>query len=290
MSDRLLVPYDGSEPSKQALEYALETFPDSDVTAQYVIPAPEGYWAVFEASEDRVPGGRSERAGTITARRRGGAGGRPRPRDPDRTHVRDRGSRNRPSRRDRGFRRDRHRQPRTGRGLACPPRKRRGEGRPPIRSSCPRRSVRFAAGLEDVDSRVFSRSDHLLERSELLTAIHSYGDVRVSDGSDRACRRTRAFDPRRDGRKRRRRRRPRASARPRADIDATVYVLAVVDTTDDPLRFDSGLVADLEDAKNELVEDVLEAVDRRQADVVGAVRRGRPRRRSSTTRLRSAPI
>ncbi|MWV38279.1 MULTISPECIES: universal stress protein [Natrialba] len=57
MSDRLLVPYDGSEPSKQALEYALETFPDSDVTAQYVIPAPEGYWAVFEASEDRVPGG-----------------------------------------------------------------------------------------------------------------------------------------------------------------------------------------------------------------------------------------
>ncbi|MWV38278.1 universal stress protein [Natrialba sp. INN-245] len=61
-----------------------------------------------------------------------------------------------------------------------------------------------------------------------------------------------------------------------ANVDATVHVLAVVDTTDDPLRFDSALVADLETAKNELVEDVLEAVDGRQADVVGAVRRGRP--------------
>ncbi|MEY7847785.1 universal stress protein [Natrarchaeobius sp. A-rgal3] len=61
-----------------------------------------------------------------------------------------------------------------------------------------------------------------------------------------------------------------------ADVDGTVHVLAVVDTTTDPLRFDSGLVADIEDAKNELVEDVLEAVDGRQVEVSGAVRRGRP--------------
>ncbi|MEY7847786.1 universal stress protein [Natrarchaeobius sp. A-rgal3] len=57
MSERILVPYDGSEPSKQALEYALETFPDPAVTVQYVVPAPEGYWAVFESTDDRVPGG-----------------------------------------------------------------------------------------------------------------------------------------------------------------------------------------------------------------------------------------
>ncbi|PCR88974.1 universal stress protein [Natrinema ejinorense] len=55
MGDRLLVPYDGSEPAKDALEYAFETFPDADVVALYVVPVPEGYWAAFQNPEDRVP-------------------------------------------------------------------------------------------------------------------------------------------------------------------------------------------------------------------------------------------
>ncbi|ELZ09823.1 UspA domain-containing protein [Natrinema thermotolerans DSM 11552] len=55
MSDRLLVPYDGSAPAKDALEYALEKFPDADVTALYVVPVPDGYWTAFQDPEDRVP-------------------------------------------------------------------------------------------------------------------------------------------------------------------------------------------------------------------------------------------
>ncbi|MFC6719031.1 universal stress protein [Natrialbaceae archaeon GCM10025810] len=55
MTDRLLVPYDGSEPARAALEYALETFPDADVVALYVVPVPEGYWAAFQNPEDRIP-------------------------------------------------------------------------------------------------------------------------------------------------------------------------------------------------------------------------------------------
>ena len=56
MSERILVPYDGSPPSEKALEYTFETFPDADVTAVYVVPVPEGYWAAFEDPEDRIPG------------------------------------------------------------------------------------------------------------------------------------------------------------------------------------------------------------------------------------------
>lgn len=55
MSDRLLVPYDGSEPAKEALEYAFETFPDADVVALYVVPVPDNYWTAFLDPEDRVP-------------------------------------------------------------------------------------------------------------------------------------------------------------------------------------------------------------------------------------------
>ncbi len=54
MSDRILVPYDGSAPAKAALEYAFDTFPDASVTALYVIPVPEGYWTAFEESDDEV--------------------------------------------------------------------------------------------------------------------------------------------------------------------------------------------------------------------------------------------
>ncbi|RQG95506.1 universal stress protein [Natrarchaeobius chitinivorans] len=52
MSDRTLVPYDGSPPSVKALEYAFDTFPGADITALYVVPAPEGYWSAFQGSKE----------------------------------------------------------------------------------------------------------------------------------------------------------------------------------------------------------------------------------------------
>ncbi|WP_394741918.1 universal stress protein [Natronococcus roseus] len=55
MSDRILVPYDGSEPAGYALEFAFETFPDADVTALHVIQIPEGYWGTFEGPGVRPP-------------------------------------------------------------------------------------------------------------------------------------------------------------------------------------------------------------------------------------------
>ncbi|MFC6764736.1 universal stress protein [Natrinema soli] len=55
MSDRLLIPYDGSEPARDALVYALKKFPDADVVALYVVPVPEGYWAAFQNPEERIP-------------------------------------------------------------------------------------------------------------------------------------------------------------------------------------------------------------------------------------------
>ena len=56
MSDQILVPFDGSPPSEQALEYAFERFPAADVTAMYAVPTPEGYWAAFEGTETHAPG------------------------------------------------------------------------------------------------------------------------------------------------------------------------------------------------------------------------------------------
>jgi nucleotide-binding universal stress UspA family protein len=55
MSDRILVPYDGSTPAANALEFAFERFPDADVTALYVIQIPEGYWGGFEGPELQPP-------------------------------------------------------------------------------------------------------------------------------------------------------------------------------------------------------------------------------------------
>ncbi|OLZ40785.1 universal stress protein UspA [Natrinema saccharevitans] len=55
MGERLLVAYDGSEPAKDALEYAIETFPEAELTALYVVPVPDGYWMAFRDPEDRVP-------------------------------------------------------------------------------------------------------------------------------------------------------------------------------------------------------------------------------------------
>jgi nucleotide-binding universal stress UspA family protein len=55
MSDRILVPYDGSPPSQHALEFAFEKFPDATVDALHVIQIPEGYWGAFEGPEVRPP-------------------------------------------------------------------------------------------------------------------------------------------------------------------------------------------------------------------------------------------
>lgn len=55
MGARILVPYDGSEPAADALTYAIETFVDPELTAAYVIPIPEGYWAAFSDPEEAFP-------------------------------------------------------------------------------------------------------------------------------------------------------------------------------------------------------------------------------------------
>ncbi len=54
MSDSILVPYDGSAPAADALEYAFETFPDASITAFHVVSLPEGYWAAFEDDAHRT--------------------------------------------------------------------------------------------------------------------------------------------------------------------------------------------------------------------------------------------
>lgn len=56
MNERILVAYDGSTPAEAALEYALETFPEADVTVAHVVRAPEGYWEAFEDPDTVVPG------------------------------------------------------------------------------------------------------------------------------------------------------------------------------------------------------------------------------------------
>jgi nucleotide-binding universal stress UspA family protein len=60
--------------------------------------------------------------------------------------------------------------------------------------------------------------------------------------------------------------------------DAIVHVLAVVDVTADPMRFDAALVSHLERAKERLVDEVVATAADHDADVTGAVRRGRPAR------------
>ena len=51
MTDRILVPFDGSPPSRDALEYAFDTYPDAEITALYVVPTPESYFAAFEGAD-----------------------------------------------------------------------------------------------------------------------------------------------------------------------------------------------------------------------------------------------
>ncbi|ELY58717.1 universal stress protein [Natronolimnohabitans innermongolicus] len=58
--------------------------------------------------------------------------------------------------------------------------------------------------------------------------------------------------------------------------NATVHVLSVLDTTTDPLRFDVADVAELHQAKTDLVDEIVETAGTRDVDVRGAIRRGRP--------------
>ncbi|SFS75072.1 universal stress protein [Halostagnicola kamekurae] len=44
MIARVLVPVDGSEMATYALEYALETYPDADITALHVVGVPSAMW------------------------------------------------------------------------------------------------------------------------------------------------------------------------------------------------------------------------------------------------------
>lgn len=47
MGQHILVPFDDSEPAKKALEYAITSFPDANVTAMFVVPVHEDYWLSF---------------------------------------------------------------------------------------------------------------------------------------------------------------------------------------------------------------------------------------------------
>jgi nucleotide-binding universal stress UspA family protein len=58
---RILVPVDGSEPSREALEYAHETFPDATITALYVVHM-AGYWSGFTTNVEAMPGYEEARA------------------------------------------------------------------------------------------------------------------------------------------------------------------------------------------------------------------------------------
>lgn len=59
---------------------------------------------------------------------------------------------------------------------------------------------------------------------------------------------------------------------------AAVHVLAVVDVSSQPFRFDAEFVADLEDARRRLVEEVESEYGDRSVPVTGSVRRGVPAR------------
>lgn len=52
---KTLVPIDGSQEANEAFKFALETFPDTEITALHVFRLPEGYWAAFMNSEGQYP-------------------------------------------------------------------------------------------------------------------------------------------------------------------------------------------------------------------------------------------
>jgi nucleotide-binding universal stress UspA family protein len=75
MPDRILVPVDGSERSEEALEYALDTFPDASITAFHAVEVGGGDLGSFSAMTGDLPddAAETERSEEIleTARERG---------------------------------------------------------------------------------------------------------------------------------------------------------------------------------------------------------------------------
>ena len=55
MVERILVPFDGSPKSVDALDLVFDHFPDAAVTALYVIEVPDGRWAQAVGPELQVP-------------------------------------------------------------------------------------------------------------------------------------------------------------------------------------------------------------------------------------------
>lgn len=55
MPDRILVPVDGSERSKEALEYALDTFPDTEIIAFHAVEVGGGDLGTFSAMTGGLP-------------------------------------------------------------------------------------------------------------------------------------------------------------------------------------------------------------------------------------------
>lgn len=51
----ILVPVDGSEHAERALEYAIDHFPDANITALHVIELPEGYFSAFTKDLESLP-------------------------------------------------------------------------------------------------------------------------------------------------------------------------------------------------------------------------------------------
>lgn len=51
----ILVPVDGSTHSEDALEYAIDHFPDDDIRAFHVVETPSGYFAASAADPETLP-------------------------------------------------------------------------------------------------------------------------------------------------------------------------------------------------------------------------------------------
>ena len=72
MVSRVLVPMDGSEMAEHALEYALDVFPDAEITVLTVVGEPSAFWAKATALalEDDIAGAAEERAAPVRERAR----------------------------------------------------------------------------------------------------------------------------------------------------------------------------------------------------------------------------